>query len=140
MRLPALPPPNPPRPPLPPRPDQMEVPHAAQPDTAVIPDAALREELAKRERVALERAAEDIRAAVRDDPALAELARQLVVEQVPEGLRIQILDAERRPMFATGSAAPNERARALMRLRPTGTGGTSPRASGSVSATRSSGS
>ncbi len=104
----------PPSPPLPPRPDQMEVPHAAQPDTAAIPDAALREELAKRERVALERAAEDIRAAVRDDPALAELARQLVVEQVPEGLRIQILDAERRPMFATGSAVPNERARALM--------------------------
>jgi chemotaxis protein MotB len=104
----------PPSPPLPPRPDQTEVPHAAQPDPAAIPDAALREEVAKRERVALERAAEDIRAAVRDDPALAELARQLVVEQVPEGLRLQILDAERQPMFATGSAAPNERARALM--------------------------
>jgi chemotaxis protein MotB len=79
-----------------------------------LPDAALRAELGRRERQAFERAAEDIRAAVRDDPALAELARQLVVEQVPEGLRIQILDADRRPMFPVGGTAPNERARALL--------------------------
>ncbi len=100
--------------PAPPRPEGQEPPQEAPANPAAIPDGTLREELARRERVALERAAEDIRAAVRDDPALAELARQLVVEQVPEGLRIQILDAERRPMFATGSAAPNERARALL--------------------------
>ncbi len=51
---------------------------------------------------------------MRDDPALAALARQMVVEVVPEGLRVQILDAERQPMFASGSALPNERARALL--------------------------
>jgi chemotaxis protein MotB len=51
---------------------------------------------------------------VRDDPDLADLARQLVVEHVPEGLRIQILDADRQPMFATGGAVPNERARLLI--------------------------
>jgi chemotaxis protein MotB len=33
---------------------------------------------------------------------------------VPEGLRIQILDAERQPMFLLSSAQPNERARALL--------------------------
>ena len=32
----------------------------------------------------------------------------------PEGLRIQILDEDRQPMFATGSAALNERARLLL--------------------------
>ncbi|MFC7689139.1 flagellar motor protein MotB [Paeniroseomonas aquatica] len=37
-----------------------------------------------------------------------------MVEQVPEGLRIQLLDAERRPMFPIGGTAPNERARALL--------------------------
>src|SRR5918997_6996704 len=79
-----------------------------------VPEAELRAELARRERAALEGAAEALRAAVRDDPALAELAHQLVVEVVPEGLRIQLLDAERSPMFALGSAAPNERARALL--------------------------
>jgi len=77
-------------------------------------DAALRRELAAREREAFERAAEQIREAVRADPALADLARQLLVEQTPEGLRIQVLDAERQPMFALGAAAPNERARALL--------------------------
>ena len=62
----------------------------------------------------LARAAEQIREAVRDDPNLAPLARQLVVEQTPEGMRIQILDEERQPMFATGSATLNERAHALV--------------------------
>ncbi|MBR0657793.1 flagellar motor protein MotB [Neoroseomonas oryzicola] len=77
-------------------------------------EAELRRELARREREAFDRAAEQIRQAVAADPALADLARQLRVEQTPEGLRIQLLDAERQPMFALGGAAPNERARALL--------------------------
>ncbi|MBK1659884.1 flagellar motor protein MotB [Paracraurococcus ruber] len=77
-------------------------------------DQTLRAELNRRETQAFERAAEDLRRQVQDDPALAELGRQLVIEQVPEGMRIQILDAERSPMFALGGAAPNERARALL--------------------------
>jgi chemotaxis protein MotB len=36
------------------------------------------------------------------------------VEQTSEGLRIQLLDADRQPMFALGGAAPNDRARALI--------------------------
>jgi chemotaxis protein MotB len=77
-------------------------------------EETLRAELARREAAAFERAAEQLRAAVRDDPALADLARQLLIEQTPEGMRIQILDAERQPMFALGGSAPNERARALL--------------------------
>ena len=38
----------------------------------------------------------------------------MLVEQTPEGLRIQLVDAERQPMFALGGAAPNDRARALL--------------------------
>jgi chemotaxis protein MotB len=83
-------------------------------EAAALGEAALRAELAKREARAFEQAAAEIRAAVQDDPALADLARQLVVEQVQEGLRIQILDAERQAMFPVGSAAPNDRARALL--------------------------
>ena len=48
------------------------------------------------------------------DPALAELAKQLAIDMTPEGLRIQIMDEVKLPMFATGSAAPNDRARALL--------------------------
>ncbi|MCR0981928.1 flagellar motor protein MotB [Roseomonas populi] len=83
-------------------------------DIAKASAEALREELERREREALDRLAEGIRAAVREDPALADLAKQLQVEQVPEGLRIQLLDAERQPMFALGGSAPSDRTRALM--------------------------
>lgn len=78
-------------------------------------EAELRAELHRREQAAFEQAAAELRAAVQDDPALADLARQLLVEQVPEGLRIQLLDAERQPMFPLGGATPDERARALLR-------------------------
>ena len=97
---------------VPPHPPGEAPPQLAAPEA--LGDAELRAELARREARAFEQAAAEIRAVVQDDPALAELARQLVVEQVPEGLRIQILDAERHPMFAVGSAAPNDRARALL--------------------------
>ncbi len=83
-------------------------------EAARLADAALRAELARRERASFEQAATELRAAVEADPALAELARQLRIEQVPEGLRIQLLDAERQSMFALSSATPNERARALI--------------------------
>ncbi|MBY0330130.1 MAG: OmpA family protein, partial [Acetobacteraceae bacterium] len=83
-------------------------------DARTLREEELRAEIARREHAALAQAAEELREAVRDDPALAELARQLVVEIVPEGLRIQLLDAERAPMFALGSATPNDRARGLM--------------------------
>jgi chemotaxis protein MotB len=77
-------------------------------------DAARQAERRRQERQNLAQAAEQMRQAVHDDPDLAGLAGQLVIEQTPDGLRIQILDADRQPMFATGSATLNERARALL--------------------------
>jgi chemotaxis protein MotB len=74
----------------------------------------LRAELERREKQAFEQAAQQIREAVRGDPELAELARQLAIDMTPEGLRIQILDDDRQPMFPFGSAIPNERARLLL--------------------------
>ena len=71
-------------------------------------------ELERREKQAFEQAAQQIREAVRGDPELAELARQLTIDMTPEGLRIQILDDDRQPMFPFGSAIPNERARLLL--------------------------
>ena len=83
-------------------------------DARSLSDSDLRSEYRRRERAAFERAAEDIRRAVAADPALAELGQQLLIEQTPEGLRIQLLDTERQPMFALGGAAPNDRARQLI--------------------------
>jgi chemotaxis protein MotB len=82
---------------------------------ARLTDEALQAELARREQVALEQAAEALREALRQDPNLGELGRQLRVEVVPEGLRIQLLEADGVPMFATGGAAPTDRARQLIR-------------------------
>ncbi len=76
---------------------------AAKADPKAIDDAALRAELERREREAFAKAADQIRDAVRDDPALANLARQLAIDLTPEGLRIQLLDDDGQSMFATGS-------------------------------------
>ncbi len=77
--------------------------------------AEIEAEKVRQEKAAFEKAAEDIREAVRGDPALAELAKQLAIDMTPEGLRIQIMDEIKSPMFATGSAVPNDRARDLLR-------------------------
>jgi chemotaxis protein MotB len=64
--------------------------------------------------VAFEHAADEIKQAVHSDPELANLSKQLAIDMTPDGLRIQILDEVKLPMFPTGSAAPNERARLLI--------------------------
>ncbi len=67
-----------------------------------------------RERVEFQHAAEQIRDAVRADPALASIAKQLAIDITPEGLRIQILDEDKQPMFPLGSVTLTERARQLL--------------------------
>ena len=42
------------------------------------------------------------------------LARQLAIDMTPEGLRIQLRDADREAMFQFGSAVPNDKARLLL--------------------------
>ena len=66
------------------------------------------------EKAAFEQAAQQIKDAVRADPALVDLGKQIAIDMTPEGLRIQIIDEIKLPMFPTGSAAPNERARLLL--------------------------
>ncbi len=77
-------------------------------------DQDIQAELEKRERAVFERAAQQIRDAVAVDPSLADLARQLMIDVTPEGLRIQLVDADKQPMFATGSTTLNDRARAVL--------------------------
>jgi chemotaxis protein MotB len=51
-------------------------------------------------------ASESIRQAMQQMPDIAELSRQVMVEQTPDGLRIQLVDQDQRPMFAPGTAQP----------------------------------
>ena len=67
-------------------------------------EAALRAEIARREAADFASAAESLRQAMQSMPELAELSKQLIIDQTPEGLRIQIVDKQNRPMFDLGSA------------------------------------
>jgi len=67
------------------------------------------------EQASFQSAAESLRQALQDLPELAELSKQLLVDQTPEGLRIQLIDQEGRSMFKENSAQPNDRAKVLLR-------------------------
>ena len=68
------------------------------------------------EEKALRETAQRLRDAVAQDPALAGVAGQMAIDVTPDGLRIQIMDAEHQPMFSSGSTVPTERAQALLRV------------------------
>ena len=78
-------------------------------------EEALRQEIQARENAAFQSAAQSLRQALQDMPELAELSKQILIDQTPEGLRIQLVDQEGRSMFKDGAAMPNERARTLLR-------------------------
>ncbi|MDT7953658.1 MAG: flagellar motor protein MotB [Acetobacteraceae bacterium] len=68
----------------------------------------------RQEKREFEHAAGQIREALASDPTLAGLGSQVAIDTTPEGMRIQLLDADRTPMFATGSSLLNDRARAVL--------------------------
>ncbi len=50
-----------------------------------------------------ESAAESIRQAMQESPDIAKLSQQVIMDQTPEGLRIQLVDQDGRPMFKAGT-------------------------------------
>jgi len=77
--------------------------------------AAMAEAQAKREEAAFASAAQSLRQALQSMPELAELSKNIIIDETPEGLRIQLVDQEGRSMFNQGSAQPNDRAKVLLR-------------------------
>ncbi len=92
-------------------PDQV----ASSSNLAGASEAELREEIAAREAAEFRSAAESLRQAMQRMPELAELSKQLIIDQTPEGLRIQLVDQEGRSMFDQNSTRPNARAQVLLR-------------------------
>jgi chemotaxis protein MotB len=97
-------------------------PDAKTPDDGRSKDAAkaaaddlAKQEQAKREAAAFASAEQSLRQALQDMPELAELSKNIIIDQTPEGLRIQLVDQEGRSMFNTGTAVPNDRAKILLR-------------------------
>ncbi|RUL74006.1 flagellar motor protein MotB [Dyella choica] len=84
----------------------MDVPHGPGKDRrAARLDSADVEKLAREhEKQRLENLMLQLRAAIEKSQALEPFKDQLLLDITPEGLRIQIVDKQNRPMFATGSA------------------------------------
>ena len=82
---------------------------------AAASEEALREEIMRRESADFASAAASLRQAMQSMPELTELSKQIIVDQTPEGLRIQLVDQEGRSMFEENSARPNARAQVLLR-------------------------
>ncbi|MEQ1863715.1 MAG: flagellar motor protein MotB [Micropepsaceae bacterium] len=75
-------------------------------------DAASKEQARQSE--ALEQAAARLRQAMQDQPDLAELSKHVLIDETPEGMRIQLVDQDGRSMFEPGSAQPSPRIQRLL--------------------------
>ena len=82
--------------------------------TANVSDEKIEEELAKREAENFQKAEAEIKQAIQDAPDLKGLQKHIVIDQTPEGLRIQIVDREGKPMFASGSSRMEKPTRLLL--------------------------
>ncbi len=65
---------------------------------------ALRQALMKKENDSFASAAQSLRQALQEMPELAELSKQIFIDQTPEGMRIQLVDQEGRSMFKENAA------------------------------------
>jgi chemotaxis protein MotB len=59
-------------------------------------------------------AAASLRQALQDNPEIAEVSKNVIIEETKEGLDIQIVDQDGRSMFADGSKFPYERTKKLL--------------------------
>jgi chemotaxis protein MotB len=77
---------------------------------------ALTQAMANRETADFASAQASLRQAMQDLPDYAELSRNLIIEQTPEGLNIQLVDQEGRAMFQGSSAEPLPRTQQLLEM------------------------
>ena len=73
-----------------------------------------KEELRKAEEEKFKTAEEQLKEAIEADSDLAALKDNLIVDVTPEGLRIQIIDKDGHPMFASGSARMFDKTKKLV--------------------------
>jgi chemotaxis protein MotB len=76
---------------------------------------ALRQEQIRAERARLEELKEQVERKLASNPTLAAMSSQIKLDMTRDGLRIQIVDENQRPMFASGSAVVQPDMRLLLR-------------------------
>src|SRR5690606_18738771 len=57
----------------------------------------------------------ELESLIETDPVLQQFRPQLLLDMTPDGLRVQIIDKQNRPMFATGSAQVQPYMRDILR-------------------------
>ncbi len=81
-----------------------------------VPDIkAAQTELEKREKAQLESLKAKIEAAIDANPVLRQFKKQILLDITSEGLRIQVVDEQNRPMFATASSQLQPYTRDILR-------------------------
>jgi len=73
-----------------------------------------KEIMRRQEQKKFDEAKKAIEQAIQESPELKALAKNLMIDMTPEGLRIQIVDQEGEPMFASGSARMFEKTEKLL--------------------------
>lgn len=68
-----------------------------------------------KDKAAVEQAVARLRQAMQDQPDLAELSKHVLVDETPEGMRIQLVDQDARSMFEPGKAEPTVRIQRLLK-------------------------
>lgn len=61
-----------------------------------------------------EQAREELKKAFEEDPSLRAFKDQIIVEQTPEGLKIDVQDSDKKPMFISGSAEMSDFGKKVM--------------------------
>jgi len=79
-------------------------------------DAEFQKQAAEHEEKRFEEAKKALEDAVKGSPELQALAKNLMIDETPEGLRIQLVDQDKSPMFPLGSAEMADSAKKLMTL------------------------
>ena len=72
--------------------------------------------LTEREDKAFDEAKKQIQQAMQGQPEFKDLINNLKIDNTPEGLRIQLIDKEGRPLFQSGNSKMDEKTRALLSL------------------------
>jgi chemotaxis protein MotB len=78
--------------------------HKGDVEPRQLDEKELEAEMEAREAARLAELKEKVEKAIEANPQLAPFRKQMIIDLTPEGLRIQIVDEQNRPMFPTGSS------------------------------------
>ncbi|MBT3330424.1 MAG: flagellar motor protein MotB [Rhodospirillaceae bacterium] len=83
-------------------------------ESGELEEEELLQQMAEREQEEFDKAEEALREAMNDSPGLADMAQNLIIDNTPEGMRIQLVDAENTSMFPSGGSKMQENLKKIL--------------------------